>query len=178
MVWNINDLPHQDAYHMIIEGFKLSPFKLILISTKMQFAFRKHTMHARLFPKILHGMETSHCFYAKWVRRPMMNSLWAILEIRYTCFLLTTLCMNWPFHIKLLPIVSFNCNWGRSSLSFVMNRGVLPKPSIISTSCTRYHPVSTWVQWCTPCCPPIHVITLVAITSNLVELINSTLSPI
>jgi len=51
-------------------------------------------MHARLFPKILHGMETSHCFYAKWVRRPMMSSLWAILEIRYTCFLLTALCMN------------------------------------------------------------------------------------
>jgi hypothetical protein len=137
--------------HGIIEGLKPSPFKLILISTKMQFAFRKHTMHARLFPKSLHGMETSHCFYAKWVGRPMMSSLWTILEISYTCFLLIALCMNWPFHTKMLPIVSFNCNWSGSSLSFVMSKEILPKPSIIFTSCTRYHPVSTWVQWCTPC---------------------------
>jgi hypothetical protein len=48
--------------HGIIEGLKPSSFKLILISTKIQFASKKHTMHARLFPKILHGMETSHCF--------------------------------------------------------------------------------------------------------------------
>jgi hypothetical protein len=48
--------------HGIIEGVKPSSFKLILISTKMQFASKKHTMHARLFPKILHGMETSHRF--------------------------------------------------------------------------------------------------------------------
>jgi hypothetical protein len=51
--------------HGIIEGFKPSSFKLIFISTRMQFASRKHTMHARLFSKILHGMETSHCFFYK-----------------------------------------------------------------------------------------------------------------
>jgi hypothetical protein len=51
--------------HGIIEGLKPSSFKLILISIKMQFASKKHTMHARLFPKILHGMETRSLFFYK-----------------------------------------------------------------------------------------------------------------
>ncbi len=80
--------------HGIIEGLKPNSFKLIFISTRMQFASRKHTMHAKLFPKILHGMETSHLFFASWVGRPMMSSLWATLEISYTCFLFIALCMN------------------------------------------------------------------------------------
>ncbi len=125
--------------HGIIEGLKPSLFKLILISIRMKVTSRKHTMHARLFPKILHGMETFHCFSTNWVGRPMMRSLWATLEINYIFFLRIALCMNWAFHTKLLPIVSFNRNWGGLSLSFVMSRGVLPKPSNIFASCTRYH---------------------------------------
>jgi hypothetical protein len=87
-------------------------------------------------------------------------------------------CKNWFFHTKLLPITSCNFNWGGPSSSFVTSNGILSKPSMTSPSCTRNHPTSMVVPWCTHACPPILGISHVAITASLVGLIKNTQSRI